>query len=172
MPGTKHRTVRRRKRKPPRRKGVTSSPKESISPAALFADPTLTPIANSDISSSRLTTAGSSSLPELTDSQSSMETTPPGIGISASKRKLLSAPVFIDSSSDEDESEIESAAFDVRTCEGAGCRVIELGGLSEAVTKACACSSCKSKQLNLAEDFSCRQGLVTKLMLVCNNCGA
>ena len=140
MPGTKSRTKRRPKRKPPTAKRI------KIEPAAHSA----TQAVSTSTSSSALATDSSDA---TTSSAAAAATpTPP----TASQKKLSYLEVEL-SDSDDDVSE-------------QGRRIFELPSLQEALDSSVCCSSCHAGSIELKEDLSSRQGLYTAPYLYCSKC--
>ena len=145
MPGTKHRTKRRNKRKPPYRAITRTSraQKDSVSTVNLGTTPLI----------STTTPAATVSLQMST---STPQTTP-----TATQKKLSKSPHASHLLDHSTETEFDNF-------EGQGVRILEVKGLQSALQSVC-CKICKGS-ISFQENFNRQQGLYTAPCLVCGSC--
>lgn len=158
MPGTKQRTVRRKKICPPHKRvseKPTSAPPPT-SPVAISSPSTSTPAPSSTVVQTPTTTtvtpsaSPSGNLP-LTPSISTR-------AVSASKKKLSKSPHtnIGDSSSDEESVAIESG-------------ILEVDALNEAMKSSVSCKECSGGPVVLMQDQLNKKGLSTNPSLQCEH---
>ena len=126
MPGTKFRTIRRRKRLPPYKAKKKTSDSTSAPSASSASAPV--PASTSSASTTLPSTAAPSTSPSV---------------VSASQKKLSKSQYVSVNAGDDDDDSYESdfETFDVY--EGEGIRMLEVAGLQTALQSVC-CSECGS----------------------------
>ena len=177
MPGTKSRTIRRKKRwargcstrKSPR---AVSSP-QNVSDSPAVEVPSGVPLSpNVSDSPAVEVPSGVPLSPNVSDSPAvevpsrvPLSSTTPKV-VTASKKKLSKSPYGCFDDHAEDSGSSSDSDGEV---EGQGCRLFELDGLI-AVFQNLACGKCGHKGLEYKEDFLKRQGLYTAPCLFCKSC--
>lgn len=136
MPGNKHRTKRRLKRRPP-----TQGEKKTSDAASMPAVSTLS------ASAAATTTPTTSTVTAATA---------PAVAQTASQKKLCKSTYFHDT----DVSDSSDSDSDIESYEGKGMRLFEVAGLQAALQSVC-CKECGGGPIVLREDFSKRQGFCT-----------
>ena len=177
MTGTKHRTVRRKKRRPPVNRyfrsepaatALSSPPGPSI-PGFSTPDPSTTsgpstpgPSATPCFSSFSATSDPSTSAPSATPCR-----------LTASDRKLSKSPYFpVEVCEDKYERlDLDKFVGYMESLSGVGLRVIELQGLCRAIQLRSVCSECDGGLIEVREDMHRREGLIIHPYLYCTNCG-
>ena len=152
MPGTKSRTIQRRKRRPPVRKAAKSkkAAREPTFSSRNDSTPSLPTIPATTVAT------GLYSAPSTSTSTPALTTTAKKLA----KSLYLSLP---EQSSDESELEMYDEF------EGKGVRLFELEGLQKAL-ESVTCRKCGTGHIVLRENLHLRQGLYTEPYLVCEEC--
>ena len=143
MPGTKSRTIRRRKRRPPFRKTAESE--------KATGEPT---VSSRNDSAPSLPTTPATTVATGHDSAPSTSTSTPVL--TATAKKLAKSPYLSLPEQSSEESELEM--YD--EFEGKGVRLLELEGLQKAL-ESVACRECGTGHIVLRENLHLRQGLYT-----------
>ena len=152
MPGSKSRTIQRRKRHPPVRKAAESE--------KAAREPT---VSSRNDSTPSLPTIPATTVATGLDSAPSTSTSTPAL--TATAKKLAKSPYLSLPEQSSDESELEM--YD--EFEGKGVRLFELEGLQKAL-ESVACRECGTGRIVLRENLHLRQGLYTEPYLVCEEC--
>ena len=142
MPGTKSRTIRRKKRwaRGPRAKKSPMVPSQANTPnSPVITRPSTTPVLSS------------TTMPEY---------------VTTLKKKLSMSPYVSLGGCDDGSGSSSDSEGEM---EGLGCRLFELEGLI-TVFQSLGCGECGKKSLVYKEDFLKRQGLYTAPYLLCESC--
>ena len=145
MPGRKHRTIRRKKRKPPTRR--VTAPSTS-------------------------TTLAVSSTPSVVASTSTTSSTLASTKITACEKKLRKSPYLpvVEYNSDNEE-QIDLDDFENwESLNGDGVRLLEVKGLQTALLESVLCKKCGCGPVEFQEEIHRKQGLMTYPFLHCGSC--
>lgn len=169
MPGTKQRTVRRKKICPPHKRiPQKSTNKPSATPTETRSTPSQDTLSSTP--SRNTSTSHSQNPPQTPSTSASHSQDPPQTpststrAVSASRKKLSKSPhtPLSNVSSDSDDDLVEA---------GNKLVILEVDGINEALQSSVVCKECSGGPVVFVEDHTSKQGMFTKPSLHCKQCG-